>query len=76
MTTQIEAFRSLIDTRRFLFSLLVPGNTPGVPKAIRQQASALIKHYPYAESEAELKYALRLYKSDGAGKLSISRKSS
>lgn len=65
MTTQTEAFRSLIQTRKFLFALVVPGNTPGVPKAIREQASALLKHYPYAESASELKYALRLHESGG-----------
>lgn len=46
MTMPDERYRSLVETRKFLLSLLVPSITPKVPKKIREQARALLKHYP------------------------------
>jgi hypothetical protein len=46
MTLPDERYRSLVETRKFLVSLLVPSITPKVPRKIREQARALLKHYP------------------------------
>jgi hypothetical protein len=34
--------------RRFLFDLLNPKVTPRVPKAVRERARRVVKHYPYS----------------------------
>lgn len=47
MTLPDERLRALKRTRKFLIDLLNPQETPKVPKAIRQQASACLKHFPY-----------------------------
>jgi hypothetical protein len=46
MTTPVERFRAIAKTRHFLHALLDPKRTPGVPKAIRDEASRCAKHYP------------------------------
>jgi len=46
MTLPYEEVRSLQAVRRFLYDLLDPSVTPRVPKAIRQRAHRLSKHYP------------------------------
>lgn len=45
------------NTEAFLLALCNPKETPRVPKAIRQRAKQLLKHYPsdyYMEEAAEL----------------------
>ncbi len=41
-----ERYRAIRETRRFLQDLASGINTPGVPKVIRSQAHALLRHYP------------------------------
>ena len=46
MTLPDERYRSLVQTRKFLMELLSPHQTPKVPKAIRQRAHSLLRHWP------------------------------
>lgn len=46
MTLPNERYRAVNNAREFLRSLLDPKQTPKVPKAIRQQAYWVLKHYP------------------------------
>lgn len=46
MTLPDERFRAITQTRKFLYELCDPAKTPGIPKIIRQQAQALLRHYP------------------------------
>jgi len=46
MTIPKERYNSLMATRRFLVSLLYPELTPKVPKKIRMEARARLKHFP------------------------------
>jgi len=46
MSTPQEEKNALDKAKNFLFDLLDPKKTPKVPKAIRQRASAILKHYP------------------------------
>lgn len=46
MTTEEEGYRSLEQTRQFLFDLLNPQVTKRVPREIRKRASRCLKHYP------------------------------
>jgi hypothetical protein len=46
VTLPDERWRSLILTEEFLKDLLSPSMTPKVPKAIRQRASMLLRHWP------------------------------
>lgn len=46
MTLPDERWRSLIETRRFLRQLLSPKMTPRVPRAIRDRAHSLLRHWP------------------------------
>ena len=46
MTVPCERTRAVNQTREFLFELLDPKKTPRVPKAIRQTAGHLLRHYP------------------------------
>lgn len=46
MTLPDERYRSLRESRLFLYDLLDPQKTPGVAKIIREQARALLRHYP------------------------------
>jgi hypothetical protein len=46
MTLPEEEARAIDSVRQFMFELLDPKLTPRVPKAIRQQARRLLKHYP------------------------------
>ena len=43
MTLPDERYRSVVETQRFLLRLLT---TPRLPKAIKQEAKALLRHYP------------------------------
>jgi hypothetical protein len=54
MTLPDERLSSLKRTRKFLISLLNPSETPRVPKNIRGQASACLKHFPYEYQLDEL----------------------
>ena len=46
MTISIERTRSVINTREFLFRLINSKETPRVPRYIRENARALLRHYP------------------------------
>ena len=46
MTLPHERELAVHNTREFLLSLLNPTLTPRVPRAIRLEARALLKHYP------------------------------
>ena len=46
MTVPVERTNAVVRTESFLKDLLDPKKTPRVPKAIRQQASRLLRHYP------------------------------
>lgn len=46
MTIPSERTRAVINTRKFLYSLLNPKETPRVPKDIRKMAARLLRHYP------------------------------
>lgn len=46
MTLPDERYRSLVQTKKFLLELLSPHMTPRVPKAIRQRAHGLLRHWP------------------------------
>ena len=46
MTTEQEEHYALIRARQFLVDLLDPKKTPRVPKYVREEASARLKHFP------------------------------
>ena len=46
MTVPVERTNAVINTEMFLRDLLNPKVTPRVPKAIREQAYRLLRHYP------------------------------
>ncbi len=46
MTTTEERIFAIENARMFMLRLLDPKATPRVPRAIRQQARARLKHYP------------------------------
>lgn len=46
MTIPIERTRAVNKAREFLYDLLDPKKTPRVPKAIREKALRILKHYP------------------------------
>ena len=46
MTLPDERYRAVRQTKKFLIDLCSPQRTPRVPKAIRQQANSLLRHYP------------------------------
>ena len=47
MTMPVERVRAVDNTRAFLVRLLNPRETPRVPRAVRQEAARLLRHYPY-----------------------------
>jgi len=47
MTIPSERTRAIIETRSFLEELTSQRLTPDVPDAVRQQARALLRHYPF-----------------------------
>lgn len=52
MTLPYERTRALIETRELLKRLQDPGETPRVPRWLREQARLLLRHYPdYASIE-------------------------
>ena len=46
MTVPVERTNAVIYTEQFLLDLLDPKKTPRIPKAIRQRANSLLRHYP------------------------------
>jgi hypothetical protein len=46
MTLPDERYRAVIETAKFLESLSFSSETKRIPLAIRQQARALLRHYP------------------------------
>jgi len=46
MTLPDERYRAIKFTEQFLRDLCDSSKTPRVPKAVRQQASRLLRHYP------------------------------
>jgi hypothetical protein len=61
MTLPVERTNAVLRTEQFLIDLLDPKKTPRVPKAVRQEAGRLLKHYPtkfdmeYTEERFEYK---------------------
>lgn len=48
MSLPSEEAAAIESVRRFLFDLLNPKATPRVPKAVRDRARRVVKHYPYS----------------------------
>jgi len=46
MTTEQEEHYALIRARQFLVDLMDPKKTPRVPKYVREEARARVKHFP------------------------------
>jgi hypothetical protein len=46
MTVPNERTQAVIYTEQFLKDLLDPKKTPRVPRAVRQRAGRLLRHYP------------------------------
>jgi len=46
MTLPDERYRSLLEVRKFLGRLTSPTMTPRIPKSVRDQAFALLRHFP------------------------------
>lgn len=52
MTIPFERTRAIIETKALLERLLVPRETPRIPRWLRGTAKALLRHYPgYSEIE-------------------------
>ena len=50
MTLPHEEALAIARVRQFMYDLMNPKATPKVPKAIRQQARRIMKHYPILPS--------------------------
>ena len=46
MSTPLEQARAIATARRFLFDLCLPSKTPRVPREVRLEARARVKHFP------------------------------
>ena len=46
MTTPDERTKAVLRVERFLMDLRNPKRYPRIPKAVREEASRLLKHYP------------------------------
>jgi hypothetical protein len=46
MTLPIERTNAVLNTEKFLLKLCIPNQSPRIPKAIREEARRLLKHYP------------------------------
>ena len=53
MTTNIERYRALKQSKKLLEELMDPGKTPRVPGAVRDRARSILKHFP-TEHELEI----------------------
>lgn len=60
MTLPNERFAAIAKTRNLLGAIVDPKRTPGVPKAIREEASKCLKHYPTPLDMEEAISGLRL----------------
>ena len=58
MTLPDERYRSLLMTRGFLYDLLDPKKTPGVPAIIRSQARGCLRHWPSEHDLEQITQAL------------------
>ena len=47
MTLPDERTRAILYAREFLYDLLDPKKTPRVPRAVRQRAVSVLRHYPW-----------------------------
>lgn len=46
MSTPVEQARAIAAARHFLFDLCLPSKTPRVPREVRLEARARVKHFP------------------------------
>jgi hypothetical protein len=46
VSTPVEQARAIAAARRFLLDLCVPGKIKKIPRAVRQEARARVKHMP------------------------------
>lgn len=46
MTLPMERRFAVLNTEKFLLELCNPSETPRIPKAIRERARSLLRHYP------------------------------
>jgi hypothetical protein len=46
MTLPDERYRAVKWAREFMYELMDPKKTPGVPKRFRDQARSVLRHYP------------------------------
>ena len=53
MSLKFEQYRALHSTREFMWDLLRPGLTPGVPRSIRDRASRCLRHFPLLKENGE-----------------------
>jgi hypothetical protein len=53
MTLPFERTNAVLRVERFLMDLRDPKKYPRIPKAVRQEASRLLKHYP---TQYDMKY--------------------
>lgn len=60
MTLPRDRFRAISKTRYLLGALCDPKRTPGVPKPIRDEAAACLRHYPTPLDMDEAISGLRL----------------
>lgn len=58
MTTDDERFRALECAEAFLCELLSPAATPKVPRAVRERARAILRHYP-TKYDIEVRWSIR-----------------
>lgn len=58
MTLPDERYRSLKYTRSFLYDLLDPKKTPGVPSIVRSQARGCLRHFPSEHELEQITHAL------------------
>lgn len=65
MTLPIERTNAVLRTERFLIDLMDPKKYPRVPKAVRQEAGRLLKHYPsqYDMEEMEERFSKEKWQS-------------
>jgi hypothetical protein len=47
MTLPDERTRAIVKARNFLYDLIDPKKTPRIPKAVRERARRILKHYPW-----------------------------
>jgi hypothetical protein len=46
MTLPDERFRAVRWAREFMYELMDPKKTPGIPAVVRSQARSVLRHYP------------------------------